>query len=111
MKILKGFLLLFILGVMSTPVYATGNVEKGRKLFNDPNLGGSENTTSCATCHPNGKGLAGVGQKREWNTPAGSGHTLAGTVNQCITMALKGKALDPKSQEMQDIIAYLDSLK
>jgi len=32
-------------------------------------------------------------------------------VNTCIKNALKGKGIDPKSAEMEDIVAYLKSLK
>jgi len=32
-------------------------------------------------------------------------------VNFCIEMALKGKAIDPKSEDMDNIVAYIKSIK
>jgi cytochrome c len=97
------FVALFIGGLVAVS-FATGDVEKGKALFNDPKLGGSENASSCNSCHPDGKGLEGVTEKKDMDT-------LEATINQCITMSLKGKPLPIDSQEMQDIIAYLQSLK
>jgi cytochrome c len=85
--------------------------ERGKTLFNDAKLGGGTTGQSCATCHPDGKGLEGVAGKKEWKTPGGAHKTLEEAVNTCITMALKGKALKVKSKEMKDIVAYLKSLK
>jgi len=91
--------------------FAAGNVEKGKALFNDPKLGGGTSGRSCNSCHPDGKGLEDAADKKEWETPGGTRKTLEGAINICITMALKGKALDPKSAEMADIVAYIRSLK
>jgi len=85
--------------------------ERGKTLFNDVKLGGGTAGRSCNTCHPNGKGLLGVGDKKGWKTPGGEFMTLEEAVNICITMALKGKALDVKSEQMKDIVSYLKSLK
>lgn len=76
-----------------------GNAERGKTLFEDPALGGSANDKSCNTCHPEGKGLENTGGD------------IAATVNTCIEKALEGKPLAVDSQEMQDLVAYLDSLK
>jgi cytochrome c5 len=108
MGIISLSLIALLLGV--SLVMAAGNVEKGKALFNDPALGGGTSGRSCNTCHPGGKGLEGVGTKKEWTTPAGTDKTLEGAVNTCITMALKGKPLDVKSEQMKGIIAYLKSL-
>lgn len=85
--------------------------ERGKTLFNDMKLGGGTAERSCNTCHPDGKGLLGVGDKKGWKTPGGEFKTLEEAVNICITMALKGKALDVKSEQMKDIVSYLKSLK
>ena len=90
---------------------AAGDVGRGKVLFNDPKLGGGTSGLSCNSCHSGGKGLEGVSLKTEWFTPAGAGRTLEDTVNICISAALKGKPLDVKSQQMQDVVAYLKSLK
>jgi cytochrome c len=85
--------------------------ERGKALFNDPKLGGGTAGKSCNSCHPGGKGLEGVADKKEWKNPGGTFQTLEDAVNVCIEMALKGKALDVKSDQMKDMISYLKSLK
>ena len=99
--------------LLATTVFAARHtpVERGKALFNDTKLGNGTAGRSCNTCHPNGKGLFGVGKKTMWKTPAGEFRTLEGAVNICITKALKGKALKEKSRQMKDIVAYLKSLK
>ena len=74
------------------------SIDKGKALFNDPKLG--TNGKTCNTCHPNGKGLEKAGEKSD----------LEGIINGCITIPLKGKALDPKSVEMQSLVLYVKSL-
>ncbi|MDA8098230.1 MAG: hypothetical protein M0042_01235 [Nitrospiraceae bacterium] len=85
--------------------------ERGKAHFNDPKLGGGTSGRSCNTCHPGGKGLFGVADKMGWATPAGRSRTLEDAINICITKALNGKPLGVKSREMQDLIAYLRTLK
>jgi len=91
---------LIILGLLITFAfgYTGSNVERGKKLFNDPTLGGSENEISCNTCHPDGKGLEKVGEN------------LEDVINLCIERPLKGKPLDRDSQDMRDIVTYIKSL-
>ena len=105
-------ILLFVIlaGSMGTLAFAAGNVEQGKTLFNDPKLGGSTNQLSCNTCHPGGQGLVGVTEKKEFKTPVGTSNSLKTAVNQCVTQALKGKALKPNGEKMADLIAYLGSL-
>jgi cytochrome c peroxidase len=99
--------------LFATAVFAMQHTpeDRGKAMFNDPKLGGGTTGMSCNTCHPEGKGLEGVGTKEEWKTPGGSFKTLEEAVNSCITTALKGKALDVKSDQMKDIVSYLKSLK
>jgi cytochrome c5 len=85
--------------------------ERGKILFNDEYLGGGTAGRSCNTCHPEGKGLTGIGDKKSWKTPAGESRTIEEAVNICITAALQGKALDVKSDQMKDLVSYLRSLK
>lgn len=96
--------------VLSSFAFAAGDAGRGKALFNDPKLG--TNNATCNTCHPNGKGLekASAPGKKEWKTPGGIYKTLEEAVNICITMALKGKPIDSKSQEMMDLVAYIKSL-
>ncbi len=82
-------------------VIAAGDMEKGKALFKNPKFGGSTVGMSCNSCHPDGKGLEKAADRKD----------LEKFVNACIKNALKGKGIDPKSDEMADIVAYLKSLK
>lgn len=114
MKTLRIMVLAIVaLGLVFSGVFAA-DVEKGKALFNDPKLGGGTSGKSCNSCHPDGKGL--MGGKTEYVTPAPGGKkkthkTLEEAVNWCIEMALKGKAIDPKGEDMANIVAYINSLK
>ena len=81
--------------------FAAGDPEKGKALFGDPKFGGGAAGKSCSSCHPDGKGVEKAGDRKD----------LEKMVNTCIKNALKGKGIDPKSAEMEDIVAYLKSLK
>lgn len=101
MKMMK---LVVILGVMTVVgVGVAGamshepSAEKGKALFNDVKLGTSGQ--SCNSCHPDGQGMAKAATKAD----------LAETINTCIAKALKGKALDVKSVEMQSLVLYIQS--
>jgi len=111
MKVFKISLLSMIaLALVFSFAFAAGNVEKGKAFFNDPKAFNGTSGKSCASCHPDGKGLEKAAEKKEWKTPAGPAKTLKEAVNLCIVNALKGKALEPKSEEMKDIVAYIKSL-
>ncbi len=79
---------------------STPSVAKGQELFESKDLGTAG--MSCATCHPGGKKLEGVGS---WGDDE-----LTTTVNACVTGPLKGKKLDPESMEMKSLVLYLKSL-
>jgi cytochrome c len=112
MKILKVVLLSMIaVGLVFSSAFAAGNVEKGKALLNDPKLGGGTAGKSCNSCHPDGKGLEKAADKKEFNLGGKKQKGLAEAINFCIENANKGKALDPKSDQMKDIVAYIKSLK
>ncbi len=92
-----------------TTVYA-GDVEKGKALFNDPKFAGGTSGKSCNTCHPNGKGLEKAGTKKQFNVMGQKQNSLEEAVNFCIVNANKGKAIDVKSEDMKNIVAYIKSL-
>lgn len=94
-----------------TLAFAEGNVENGKKLYNDPTLGGSTNPKSCNTCHPGGRGIEHSGTKKYSSLMGMSAGSLEDVVNICIARPLGGKALANDSQQMQDIVAYIKSLK
>jgi len=84
------------------------SAERGKLLFNNPKLGtiGS----SCNTCHGDGRGLESTFTKKQWLIDGKAFDNLEAAVNSCITMGLKGKPLNVKSDDMQSIIFYIKSL-
>lgn len=114
MKVLKTAVLsMIVIGFYFTLASAAGDEVKGKTLFNDPKFAGGKK--ACSSCHPNGKDLEDVSDKlakKELLTPPGKKFkTLEETVNFCIENAIMGKAIDPKSDQMKDIVAYIMSLK
>ena len=87
-----------------------GDVERGKKLFSDPKLGGGTTGKSCTSCHKDGKGLVKVTEKKEFKAMGKTYKSLDEVINYFVETALHGKALDPDSDEMRDLIAYLRSL-
>jgi hypothetical protein len=101
-KILKIVVLSVLgIGLIFSFAFGAGNVAKGKILFNDPKLGGGTAGNSCNSCHPDGKGLEKAADRKD----------LVKMVNLCIENALKGKAIDPKSEDMANLVGYLKSLK
>lgn len=113
MKSFKIFALIAIVMLLASAVLAMSHTpeDRGKALFNDTKLGGGTSGKSCGTCHPDGKGLEGIGSKKEWKTPGGETKSLEEAVNICVTMALKGTALDVKSEQMKDLVSYIKSIK
>ena len=109
MRFLKILMLsMIVTGLIFSFAFAAGNAEKGKAMFNDPKAFGGK--VACSSCHPDGKGLEKSGDKKEWKTPVGKTTTLEEAVNLCIVNANKGKALDVKSEQMADVVAFLKSL-
>ncbi len=90
---------------------AAGSVSKGKALFNDPKFAGATSGDSCNSCHPGGTGLEQAGGKQEFHIAGKVQKSLQEAVNACIVYAIKGKAIGPKSEAMQDIVAYIKSIK
>lgn len=113
MKYWKIVLMSFIVVAMgSTVAFAQGpvemqSIERGKAFFNNPTAFGG--TVSCASCHPDAKNLEKSGKylKRTFTNPAGKWLKLQDAINVCIIMANKGKAIDPRSQDMRDLVHYL----
>ena len=108
MKLIKAGIIIATLTLCFSIAFAAGDAASGKKLFNDPSLGGSTNSRSCDSCHPGGAKLEGSATK-EWAKNRGA-KSLEEMVNICITSPLKGKALALDSKEMKDIVAYIKSL-
>jgi cytochrome c553 len=107
MKMVRLFVLtLVILSLVVSGVFAA-DVAKGKALFNDPKLGGGTAGKSCNSCHKDGSGIDI--SKKEFM--GGKAKSVEEAVNMCITMMMKGKALDVKGADMANIVAYMKSLK
>lgn len=115
MKAIKLTVLPVILGLTFSTAFAMKHLpeERGKTLFNDPKFAGGKK--ACSSCHLNGKDLEDVADKlarKELLTPPGTKlKTLEETVNFCIVNGNQGKAIDPKSNQMKDMVAYIMSLK
>lgn len=97
---------------LSSLAFADGDVKRGKVLFSDPKLSGSSFGVSCNTCHPKGKGLekSGANWKKNCTSCSSEQKSLEEKINTCIVMANKGQPMDLKSQEMKDLVAYIESL-
>lgn len=107
MKVLKIMILsLTALGLVFSVAFAMKHLpeERGKALFNDAKFTGG--TKACSSCHPDGSGLEKASDKHMGKTENG----LEKVVNACIEMGNKGKAIDTKSEQMKDIVAYIKSL-
>ncbi|MBI5641794.1 MAG: hypothetical protein HZA17_15380 [Nitrospirae bacterium] len=83
--------------------------ERGKTLFNDTKFAGG--SKACNDCHQNGKGLEKAADKKEFNIMGKAQKSLEEAVNFCIVNANKGKAIDVKSDQMKDMVAYIKSMK
>jgi cytochrome c len=104
-------------------VAVEGDVERGKALFVDVNLGTTGK--SCESCHPNGgtegmemegmatKPLTGVKDKYPGvftMIDPEKEVTLAEVVNFCLENPVGAEPWAEDSQEMKDMLAYLESL-
>ncbi len=97
MKIALYILIALQLTVTLTLAANPSSAERGKELFNDTKLG--SNGKSCGSCHPGGKDLEKVASLDT--------KKLEKIINQCITKALKGKALAEDSADLSAIVSYL----
>lgn len=111
MRFAKIILLSLISVALVCSIAVAGDVTKGKALFNDPTLGGGTAGKSCGTCHPNGRGLENIADKKELKFAGKTFNNLEDAINTCIEKANKGKALNPQSDQMKDLVAYIKSLK
>lgn len=109
MKTLRVVLIsLAVLGVIFSVALAVADVDRGKKLFNDPTAFGGK--MACNDCHPDGRGIKRAGAKKSFGIMGGTQNSLEEAVNACIVNANKGKAIPVDSQDMKDIVAYIKSL-
>ncbi|RMF46844.1 MAG: cytochrome C [Deltaproteobacteria bacterium] len=97
-----GFVVLALhLGCGSAIATENPNRELGKALFESTAL--ASNGKSCASCHPDGKGLQEL--------DAYDDNMLREMINFCIRDALKGKMLPNDAQELESMRLYLRSLQ
>ena len=83
------------------PLVSAANLEKGKVLFADPELGGGNLEISCNSCHPAGEGL-GAATARE---------NLGEIINLCIRKDMDGIGITPDGEEMEHLLTYIESLQ
>ena len=98
-------------GLIFSYAFAAVDTAKGKALFNDVKFAGGTAGKSCNSCHPEGKGLEKAGDKKQFNLGGKMQKNLEEAINVCIVMADKGKAIDVKSDQMKELVAYIKSLK
>ena len=111
MKVLRIMILSIIaIGLVFSVAFAMKHTpeERGKILFNDPKFAGG--TKACNSCHPDGSGLEKAGDRKEFRIMGKTQKSLEEAVNVCIEMANRGKAIDVKSEQMKDVVAYIKSL-
>lgn len=107
MKVLKVCVLSIIAMCLVFSSAFAADIAKGKALFNDAKLGGGTAGKSCNSCHKDGSGIDS--SKKEFM--GGKAKSLEDAVNMCITMMLRGKAIDAKGADMANITAYIKSVK
>lgn len=108
MKTITTLLAVFTLFLATTSSCLGADAQHGKLLFESPSLGGGTSGKTCLTCHEHGRNFSPETLNRKsylvMGNPVGS---LAGVINFCIEVALRGQAIAENGEEMNDLIAYL----
>lgn len=75
--------------------------ETGQEMFNDAELSGSANESSCSSCHAGGKGLENVASVKK----------LTRAINMCIVERMEGEKMDGRKVAMRSLKMYVKSLQ
>jgi cytochrome c len=112
MRALKLTVMFWIIALFTASLLAfvAGDPQKGRAFFCDEAFAGAPRERSCNSCHVNGKGLEYAGHRIGWTIMGKRYKNLEDAVNYMIETGLHGKAIDPRSEEMTHIVAYIKSL-
>jgi cytochrome c553 len=112
MRFIKMVLLsLIVPGLIFSYASAASDTSKGKALFNDVKFAGGTAGKSCNSCHPEGKKLEKAADKKKFDIGDKMQKSLEEAINVCIVMANRGKAVDVKSEQMKELVAYIKSLK
>ncbi|MFH1019821.1 MAG: hypothetical protein V1782_04280 [Pseudomonadota bacterium] len=108
MKIITTLLAAFSAVLAVTATCLGADIRPGRLLFESPALGGGTSGKTCLTCHEHGRDFSPETLTRKsylvMGNPIGS---LAGVINFCIEVALRGEAIAETGEEMNSLLAYL----
>lgn len=94
----------------------TETIQYGERLFNETNVELDQyvgNELSCMSCHADGglsqsSSMVGVTtQFPQYNKRAGKVFTLEDRINGCMVRSMNGEMIDPASEEMTAMVAYL----
>ena len=108
MKTITTLLAVFTLFLATTSSCLGADAQHGKLLFESPALGGGTSGKTCLTCHEHGRDLSPETMTRKTYQVMGNPvASLAGVVNFCIEVALRGEALPENGKEMDDLLAYL----
>ncbi len=88
---------IFILTVLPAQAIEAPSLSLGKTLFESTELG--TKGKSCASCHPQGKGLNMVGDFNDVE--------LKDIMNACLRDALGAAMISTDSQEMDALLAYV----
>ncbi len=106
MNVLRLILIAAIAVQLSAGIAYSGDSAKGEALFKSNSLG--KNKKSCNSCHKDGKG---IDSKKKAFSVLGSKHdSLVSASNFCIKNALNGKPLDENSNDMKNMVSYIEGL-
>ncbi len=106
----KAIILISLLLISATPCLAA-EIDRGKLLFNDPDLGNGSNGKTCNTCHAGGLDLAiDVIHKVNFEIMGVEVKNISEAVNFCIQVTLRGEGLDLQREEMDDLLSYMESI-
>lgn len=102
-----------------TTVAHAGNAQRGLALLNnfrDSLPGHSGNALRCTSCHlDNGtRGLSWLGSATkypQYRARPGYSENMERRINECIARSLAGKMIPEAGRDMQDMVAYMESLR
>ena len=87
------------------------DIPNGKKLFNNPALGGGSTGKTCNTCHEDGLDLSvNLADKNYFHVMGITMDSAAEVVNFCIEVTLRGEAIDENGKQMRDLLAYMKIL-
>ncbi len=108
MKTITTLMAAFSVFLAATGCCLGADAQHGKLLFESPTFGGGTSGKTCLTCHEHGRDFSPETVSRKqyhvMDNPVGS---LAGVINFCIEVALRGETIAENGQEMKDLLAYL----